>query len=202
MTDTDQAARADELIKQLRATATSTGLCYRAADEITRLRAERDAAVQRAKAAERKQGETARERDYYWKLMCKRSDALAAERAARERMRDTFCEIANRAGNMMDKDAASWMPSIFKIACEAAGEDPWRMLRAAGYTPETLTVSMSDAAPAEASAGEAENPCPVCGWSAGPSIRDECCFFPEYNCPRTDLRFCPARPAQKDSEYD
>ncbi len=30
--------------------------------------------------------------------------------------------------------------------------------------------------------------CPVCGWDYSPGIRDEGCFFPEYNCPRTKIR--------------
>jgi hypothetical protein len=29
--------------------------------------------------------------------------------------------------------------------------------------------------------------CPKCGWG-GTGIRDEGCFFPEYDCPRTDIR--------------
>lgn len=33
-------------------------------------------------------------------------------------------EIANRAANFMDADAAEWMPSIYKIACKALGEKP------------------------------------------------------------------------------
>jgi hypothetical protein len=55
-------------------------------------------------------------------------------------LRDALYEIANRASNMMDDDAAEWMPSIYKIACEATGEDPWPLLRAAGHTPPNLTV--------------------------------------------------------------
>lgn len=34
--------------------------------------------------AERKRDEAKRERDYYWKVMCDRTDALAASRAALE----------------------------------------------------------------------------------------------------------------------
>lgn len=60
-----------------------------------------------------------------------------------ERMTAALCEIANRASNMGDPDAAEWMPSIYKLACEAIGEDPWPSLRANGHVPETLTVSLS-----------------------------------------------------------
>lgn len=56
-----------------------------------------------------------------------------------DRLRATLHEIANRAANMADPDAAEWMPSIYKIACEATGEDPSSLLRAAGHSPDSLT---------------------------------------------------------------
>lgn len=57
-----------------------------------------------------------------------------------ERQREVIIEIANRASNLVDKDAADWLPGIYKIACEAVGEDPWRLLRSAGYDPVAFTV--------------------------------------------------------------
>ena len=60
-----------------------------------------------------------------------------------DRTTEAFCEIANRASNFMDPDAAEWMPSIYKIACEAAGEDPWPLLEAAGWKRDELTVSVT-----------------------------------------------------------
>ena len=54
--------------------------------------------------------------------------------------REALTEIANRAANFMDDDAAEWMPSIYKIACEAIGENPWPLLKAGGFTSENLTV--------------------------------------------------------------
>jgi hypothetical protein len=57
---------------------------------------------------------------------------------------EAFYEISNRAANMMDQDAADWLPSIYRIACDACGENPLPMLRAAGFAPEELTVSMGD----------------------------------------------------------
>ena len=57
-------------------------------------------------------------------------------------LRRVLIEIANRAANFMDDDAADWMPSIYKLACEAVGENPWPKLRAGGYTPESLSVSI------------------------------------------------------------
>ena len=62
-----------------------------------------------------------------------------------ERLRETLIEIANRASNMMDDDAADWMPSIYKLACEAVGENHWRLLKAAGYTEETMSVGFDPA---------------------------------------------------------
>jgi hypothetical protein len=57
-----------------------------------------------------------------------------------QKTKDIFYEIANRAANFMDPDAAEWMPSIYKIACEATGEDPWPLLEAAGWKRDELTV--------------------------------------------------------------
>ncbi|MGB6080293.1 MAG: hypothetical protein WBF99_12615 [Xanthobacteraceae bacterium] len=54
---------------------------------------------------------------------------------------ETFFEIANRAGNMSDPDAADWLPSIYRIAMEAAGEDLWPTLRLHGYDPDNLSAS-------------------------------------------------------------
>jgi hypothetical protein len=48
-------------------------------------------------------------------------------------MREALGEIANRASNFADDDAAEWMPSIYKISCEAIGEDPKPSLKAAGF---------------------------------------------------------------------
>lgn len=59
-------------------------------------------------------------------------------------LREVLIEIANRASNMSDKDAADWMPSIYKLACDAVGEDPWPLLRAAGHDPMTLTVAIAN----------------------------------------------------------
>lgn len=56
--------------------------------------------------------------------------------------KEIFAEIANRAANFMDPDAADWMPSIYKLACEAIGEDPWPLLTRNGYPRERLTVSI------------------------------------------------------------
>lgn len=50
-----------------------------------------------------------------------------------ENVRAVFYEIANRASNMMDDDAADWLPSIYRLACDATGEDPWPTLEAAGF---------------------------------------------------------------------
>lgn len=69
---------------------------------------------------------------------------IASLREELDKAREAFYEIANRASNMMDDDAADWMPSIYKIACEASGENPWPLLKAAGYTQETLTVSINE----------------------------------------------------------
>ena len=60
-----------------------------------------------------------------------------------KRLRAVLTEIANRAANMMDDDAASWMPSIYKLACEAIDENPWQLLKAAGYTEETMSISLT-----------------------------------------------------------
>ena len=48
-------------------------------------------------------------------------------------MEEAMYEIANRAGNFMDADAAEWMPSIYVIACNAIGSDPMPLLKAAGF---------------------------------------------------------------------
>jgi hypothetical protein len=58
-------------------------------------------------------------------------------------MTEAVCEIINRAANFMDADAAEWMPSIYKIACEAVGRDPWPMLEANGWKRDQLTVSLT-----------------------------------------------------------
>lgn len=58
-----------------------------------------------------------------------------------KRLHEAHYEVANRAANMMDADAGTWMPSVYKIACEASGEDPWPLLKAAGFNPETLPVT-------------------------------------------------------------
>jgi len=56
---------------------------------------------------------------------------LAAACDEIEKLREVLFEIANRASNMLDADAASWLPSIYKIACEATGEDPANLLELA-----------------------------------------------------------------------
>jgi hypothetical protein len=60
-------------------------------------------------------------------------------------IREAFYEIANRASNMGDPDAADWLPSIYRIACEASGEDPWPLLKRAGYD-KPLSAHAGDAA--------------------------------------------------------
>lgn len=60
-----------------------------------------------------------------------------------ERLTNALGEIANRAGNFMDADAADWMPSIYKIACEAIGHDPWPLLKASGFDPQNLSVTLN-----------------------------------------------------------
>jgi len=51
-----------------------------------------------------------------------------------DKTREALLEICNRAANFMDDDAADWMASIYRIACDAIGEDPWPLLNAAGYS--------------------------------------------------------------------
>lgn len=68
---------------------------------------------------------------------------LGGDHAEFEQLREVLLEIANRAANMLDPDAADWMPSIYKLACEAVGKNPWSLLEAAGYTRETLSVSFN-----------------------------------------------------------
>lgn len=51
-------------------------------------------------------------------------------------MLEALGEIANRASNLADDDAAEWMPSIYRIACEAIGEDPSPLLKATGFDGE------------------------------------------------------------------
>lgn len=60
-----------------------------------------------------------------------------------EKTKQIFYEIANRAANFMDPDAADWLPSIYKLACEATGEDPWPLLKAAGYEQDDIALRMS-----------------------------------------------------------
>ena len=59
----------------------------------------------------------------------------------RERVKEltaALYEIANRAGNMCDDDAADWLPSIYKIACDVTGENPEPLLEAyASYRART-----------------------------------------------------------------
>lgn len=68
-----------------------------------------------------------------------RIDELEKQLAARSsaesggEMREALTEIANRASNLADKDAAEWMPSIYAIACRAIGEDPVPLLKATGF---------------------------------------------------------------------
>ena len=81
-----------------------------------------------------------------WTILFGRFNMIPLQREAAdeiERLREVLLEIANRAANMMDPDAADWMPSIYKLACEAVGENPWSLLEAAGYTRETLSVSFN-----------------------------------------------------------
>jgi hypothetical protein len=47
-------------------------------------------------------------------------------------LREALCEIANRASNMADDDAAEWMPSIYAIAVKTLGDDPMPFLKAVG----------------------------------------------------------------------
>jgi hypothetical protein len=61
-----------------------------------------------------------------------------------EKMREALYEIANRAANMADLDAAEWMPSIYRIACEATGKDPWPLLRACGFEPDNQLIGGSN----------------------------------------------------------
>lgn len=75
--------------------------------------------------------------------LCGDPFGLKSKDAEIAQLKQTLCEIANRAGNFMDDDAADWMPSIYKLACEAIGEDAWPLLKAGGHTPETLLVSMT-----------------------------------------------------------
>lgn len=77
------------------------------------------------------------------------SDAqLAAAAVAEEHthnvcaLREALTEIINRASNFADADAADWMPSIYKIACEATGSDPWPLLIANGYERNDLALKM------------------------------------------------------------
>ncbi|MGB5901994.1 MAG: hypothetical protein WBH00_04000 [Xanthobacteraceae bacterium] len=72
--------------------------------------------------------------------------------------RETFFEIANRAGNMSDPDAADWLPSIYRIAMEAAGEDPWPTLRLHGYDPDNLSVSFDTMAKNREARAAAQEP--------------------------------------------
>ena len=44
------------------------------------------------------------------------------------RLREVLYEIANRASNLLNDDAAEWLPSIYRISCEAVGENPTRIL--------------------------------------------------------------------------
>lgn len=60
-----------------------------------------------------------------------------------ETVRAVLYEIANRAANMLDDDAADWMPSIYRLACDATGEDPWPLLEQAGWK-RPLTVQTGD----------------------------------------------------------
>lgn len=52
------------------------------------------------------------------------AEVLSQGESNMQKLTEALTEIANRAGNFMDPDAAEWMPSIYKIACEAIGEDP------------------------------------------------------------------------------
>lgn len=61
-----------------------------------------------------------------------------------ERLEEALGEISNRAGNFMDPDAGEWMPSIYKLSCEALGIDPWPMLERNGWSRDKLTVSFSN----------------------------------------------------------
>lgn len=66
-------------------------------------------------------------------------------------VREALGEIANRAGNFMDKDAADWMPSIYSIACKAIGEDPEPLLKANGFDrPVSEWPALATPAPVEA----------------------------------------------------
>jgi hypothetical protein len=69
--------------------------------------------------------------------------ALQEDRDRLKFLEATLTEIANRAANMDDPDAADWLPSIYKLACEALNRDPWQVLKAAGYDEKTLTVTLN-----------------------------------------------------------
>lgn len=54
-------------------------------------------------------------------------------------MKTALEEIANRASNLADDDAAEWMPSIYSIAVKALGDDPAPFLKATGFDGEPKT---------------------------------------------------------------
>jgi hypothetical protein len=58
-------------------------------------------------------------------------------------------EIATRASNLADVDAAEWMPSIYSIAMKALGDDPEPFLKATGFDgePKTWPTRRARAAP-------------------------------------------------------
>jgi hypothetical protein len=80
--------------------------------------------------------------------------AVESNASVEARLREALLEIANRAANMGDPDATDWLPSIYLIACESAGEDPWPLLRRMGYSQDGLTITLSTAVGDEAKKSE------------------------------------------------
>lgn len=58
--------------------------------------------------------------------------------------KEALYEISHRAKNMGDDDAADWLPSIYRIACEAVGEDPWPVLTKFGFDRARFAAAQED----------------------------------------------------------